>query len=301
MTPSGVSGPPSIGRGRLERCAVKRTLSSLTDAPRSEGACPPRVRQKRDRILVSSRKRASPSPNMSPNASATTRASSCFSAMRRPSVPRAPMAPGSTGSIDLGGPRRVDATLGNCGDRRAAFPHIAEVTVDFDVVSSHGGCGEAPFEHAPNHAAVQRPGTNDSGCGFLLRRDDKPGYALVDDLRHRAATPGDNRSATGHRFDHHKAEGLRPIDREEKRGRVAEELGLLIVVDLADKLHGAVDKERRYDLGEICIVHRVDLGRDLELEPQALRNGDRPVRPLLGRNSTEECEVTVIWLGRDAV
>src|SRR6478752_2186538 len=186
MTPSGIAGPPSIGSGRLERCAVKRTLSSLTDAPRSEGACPPRVRQKRDRILVSSRKRPSPSPSMSPHASATTRASSCFSAMRRPSAPRALVAPGSIGSIDMGGFR----DLSNRGDRRAAFPHIAEGTVDFDVVSGHGRCREAPFEHAANYTAVQRPGANDSGCGLLLRGDDKPSHALVDNLRYRAATPG---------------------------------------------------------------------------------------------------------------
>src|SRR5690242_12222730 len=151
--------------------------------------------------------------------------------------------------------------LGNRGDRRAAYRHFAEVTVDFDVASSHRGCSEASFKHAANNAAVQYPGANDSGCGFLLRGDDKPGHALVDNLRHRAATPSDNRGATGHRLDHHKAEWLRPIDREEKRGCVAEELGLLTVVDFAHKLHGRIGKERRYSLGEIRVIHSINLGR----------------------------------------
>ena len=47
--------------------------------------------------------------------------------------------------------------------------------------------------------------------------DDAPGHAFVDHLGHRAAAPRDHRRAAGHRLDHHEAERLGPVDREQQR------------------------------------------------------------------------------------
>ena len=64
----------------------------------------------------------------------------------------------------------------------------------------------------------------------------KPVSAIVDHLGHRAAVERDHRRAAGHRLDHHQAERLRPVDREQQRMRAGQERRLLAVVDLADEL-----------------------------------------------------------------
>ena len=52
---------------------------------------------------------------------------------------------------------------------------------------------------------------------------------LLDHLGHRAVAGRDHRRPAGHRLDHHQAERLLPLDREERRARVLEQLDLLAV------------------------------------------------------------------------
>ena len=79
--PAGVDWPPSGGSGRLVRLAVKRTLSCADRAAQQRRAAGRRqLSRKRDRSRVSSWNRPSPSPAMSPKASATTKVSPCLSA-----------------------------------------------------------------------------------------------------------------------------------------------------------------------------------------------------------------------------
>src|SRR5689334_10635721 len=138
MTPSGVGSPPSGGSGWLARLAVNSTLSWLTRAPSSDGVFPPRVRRKRDNTLVSSRKRPSPSPRMSPKASATTNVSSPLSAKRREGARGSPASAGS--SLGKGGnPRSACPARGFGQDLRVEVGVAAQPPIEVDVLAGHHG------------------------------------------------------------------------------------------------------------------------------------------------------------------
>ena len=77
--------------------------------------------------------------------------------------------------------------------------------------------------------------------------DQKTCHSLVDDFRHGAPSEGDHRRPASHGLDHDQAERLRPVDRKKKRGRVAEELRLLPLVDFADELHIRMGVDQRLD------------------------------------------------------
>src|SRR3977135_949628 len=68
----------------------------------------------------------------------------------------------------------------------------------------------------------------------------KAGEAILDDLRHRAASERNHRRAGGQRFDQHQPERFGPIDRKQQRRSIAEKLALLGVADLADELDPGV-------------------------------------------------------------
>ena len=122
--------------------------------------------------------------------------------------------------------------------------------------------------------------------------DDAPGFAFIDDFGHRAATPRDDRRAARHRFDHHDAEGFGPIDREQQRRRVAEELRLLRIADLADERDIGRAVQQRRDLALVVrLVLAVDLRRDLQGHAHASCDGDRAIHALLRRNAAEEREI----------
>ena len=81
---------------------------------------------------------------------------------------------------------------------------------------------------------------------------------MLDHLGDRAVTRGDHRRPARHRLDHHQAERLLPLDREERRPRVLEQLDLLPVVDLAEELDPVRRTEVRLDeLGEVLDLLRL--------------------------------------------
>jgi hypothetical protein len=114
--------------------------------------------------------------------------------------------------------------------------------------------------------------------------------AVVDDLRHRSLAARDDGRAAGHRLDHHQTERLRPVDRQQQGERVAEEVVLLSIADLADELDQRI-VEQVLDGGEVFPVGLVDLGRDPERHAEVLRDADRTIDALLGRDPAEESEV----------
>ena len=90
----------------------------------------------------------------------------------------------------------------------------------------------------------------------------------------------------------HQAERLGPIDREQQRPRIAQELRLLALVDLTHELDIRVlGHQRRHDVIPIRAVNAVDLGGDLERQAGASRDLDGAVRPLLRRDPAEEREI----------
>ena len=87
----------------------------------------------------------------------------------------------------------------------------------------------------------------------------------------RHATHG--RSAR-HGFDHDEAERLRPVDRKQDSGGVAEKRRLLAVTDLAKELDPRIIEQGLDHLGKVGPVNRVDLRGDLEFDPCAPGDGD---------------------------
>ena len=108
-----------------------------------------------------------------------------------------------------------------CGDHSIAERYAAQ------VVRDHPLGREALFGESAAHERVQPVGLLDRVHHLAVVVDDDPGAAVVDHLGDGAVTGGDHRRAARHRLDHHEAERLLPLDREERRPRVLEQLDLL--------------------------------------------------------------------------
>ncbi len=70
----------------------------------------------------------------------------------------------------------------------------------------------------------------------VISINDDPGDPGVDHFRNGTAAEGNDRRAACHGLDHDETKGLWPVNREEQRTRIAEELSLLMFVNLADEL-----------------------------------------------------------------
>ena len=129
--------------------------------------------------------------------------------------------------------------------------------------------------------------------------DQEPGQAGLDQLGRGPAREGDHGGAAGHRLDHRQAEGLGPLEREDRRVGTRQELGLLLTLDVFLPLH--TPPQPGFDvLAEIG--HRLAAFLDLA------RQHERPARPpgrldghvlaFLGTHSGDLQEVVVL-LARD--
>src|SRR6185295_3335619 len=98
-----------------------------------------------------------------------------------------------------------------------------------------------------------------------------------------------------------------PVDREDQRGRLAEELALLAFADLADEIHEWVIEQGTDRRLEILDVEVVDLRRDLQRHVETLRHLDGSVDTLLRTDAAEEREVVArrfvetVRIGRETV
>ena len=103
--------------------------------------------------------------------------------------------------------------------------------------------------------------------------------------------PGHDRGAARHGLDHHQPERLRPVDRKQQRLGVAQELGFLVVADLADILDQRIGQQGLDFVVEVGPVGLVDLGRDLQAHARATGDLDRPVGAFLRRDPAQEGEI----------
>ncbi|GIQ75545.1 hypothetical protein BraRD5C2_39860 [Bradyrhizobium sp. RD5-C2] len=88
---------------------------------------------------------------------------------------------------------------------------------------------------------------------------------MIDNFQHGPVSEGDYGCAASHCFDHDKAKRLWPADRKEQSSRVAEEIGFLEFVNLADELDIRVSgNHRRDDLFPIALIGVIDLSRYLK-------------------------------------
>ncbi len=122
-----------------------------------------------------------------------------------------------------------------------------------------------------------------------IRESDKA--AVINDLRHRTVPECDDRRPTTHGFDHHQPEGFRPIDREEERARIREEILLFVLVDLADELDVRLGEQRNDHLVEIELIGGVDFGGGLDPAIRTPRQANGEIGPLLRRDAPKESEV----------
>ena len=176
------------------------------------------------------------------------------------------------------------------------FRRLEQRTIDADIVLRHPCGGKALLETLPHLFPVERDDARQRRDRLFHGLDDGAGDAFVDDLRHRTAAERQDRRAAGHGLDHGEAERLRPVDRKQQRLRVAEELRLLMFVDLADEFDARA-VEQRLDRGpEIGLVGAVDLGRDLQRNAERARNRDGAVGPLLRRDAAEKGDVVAARL-----
>jgi len=89
----------------------------------------------------------------------------------------------------------------------------------------------------PYRAAVVGQDFRQRRDGFFLAVDHLAGDAILDDLGDRPAAERQYRRAARHSFGHYESKRFRPVHRDQKSSRVAEELCFLALVDLADELH----------------------------------------------------------------
>ena len=121
-------------------------------------------------------------------------------------------------------------------------------------------------------------------CRLVFIIDNETGDTVLDDLRNRASAECDHRGPASHRLDHCQTEGLGPGDREQQGCGIAEELGLLIVADLAEELDTRQGEQWFDQLLEIVPVNLIDLGGNADRHPRLLCNADRGIWCFLGRD-----------------
>src|SRR5690348_2044259 len=231
--PDGRGSTPSGGSGWFVRWATKNTLSRVTVALSISGRTRAMLNPAFDSSRVSSWNRPSLSPSMSPYALATRKLSPSFSTWV---VNDAAVAAGCTsavrGTAAACGPGAGPGGIAS-GETADAVACDGEVlAIEFLVAARHRGRGEAAFEGGADARAVVADDFADRGGRGLQAVDDAAGDAILQHLRDRAAVPGDDRGSAGHRLDHHQAERLRPVDREQQRRGIAEEARLARIADL---------------------------------------------------------------------
>ena len=131
---------------------------------------------------------------------------------------------------------------------------------------------------------VERVGLLERGRHLAVVVDDDPAAAVLDHLRHRAAARRDHRRAARHRLDHDQAERLLPVDREERRPRVLEQLDLLAVRDLAEVLDLVRAEMRLDELVEVLLLRpaRASCPRSSAAARSRSRRRPRGARPCPG-------------------
>ena len=135
---------------------------------------------------------------------------------------------------------------------------------------------------------VEAIGTADRDHRFVDRVDERAGDAVVDEFRHRSATGGDDRRATGHGLDDAVPEWFVEVDQVEQGVGGAEHSAALRRCDGAEIADVAA--EVRFDLrAEVVLV--LDDAGDVEPAAGALGDLDRVCGALVGVDPPEVQQV----------
>src|SRR5581483_9350671 len=173
-------------------------------------------------------------------------------------------------------------------------PELEGEPVGGDVLLDGASRREAGGRAPADLARVERGRAVDEGGEVAVVVGDEPRDAVLDDLRHRAAARREHGSPARHRLDHHEAERLLPVDREERREGAGEEVALLGLRHLSEVLDPAAEA-RADEAVEVRLLERLALlARDPEGQPGRTRDLDRQVAALLRAHPAEEEEVALL-------
>src|SRR6185437_5314965 len=171
------------------------------------------------------------------------------------------------------------------------FSRAHERPIELQVAISHALHTKALLKGLPNPVRIEEVRPGDRARRSLDAIDQKSCYAVVDDLRHRAAGPSDDRRPAGHRLYHYEAKRLRPVDRKQQRPRTAEEGRFLIFPDLTHELDIRIVQQGTDLLIEIIGIGVIDFGRNLQRHPSPQRDSDCTIHSLFWRNAAEEGQI----------
>src|SRR5262249_13772216 len=122
------------------------------------------------------------------------------------------------------------------------------------ILARHARGGKPLFKSSPNPAAIELIGSRNGGERLLLVVHNEARDAVIDHFGDGAPAEGNDRGATGHSFDHHQPKWLRPIDWEKQGRGIRKELGLALVVDLADQLNDIAINLRQQLLSDVSVL-----------------------------------------------
>ena len=169
-------------------------------------------------------------------------------------------------------------------------------SVDLDVAPRHCQRGVTLLEDAATAAAIDFSNRARRGdCAGLVVHDESCN-AVFHDFADGPAAIGDDGRSAGKSFDHHQAERLRPVDREQQRSRIANEVVLLVLTDLAGEVDQRMRQQGLYLAIEVALVERVDLGGDSQADAAGQRDLDGAVDPLFRGDAPDKGEI-VLGLG----
>src|ERR1700746_2077187 len=114
---------------------------------------------------------------------------------------------------------------------------LDDLPIKLHILSGHSSRREMSFKELPASPSVdlRNPVHRcDCLCDVL---DQKTSLSIFNQFRHRPKRISDDRGATGHSLNQNQAEGFRPINGKKQSGRLAQELLLLVLPNLADKFN----------------------------------------------------------------
>jgi len=119
--------------------------------------------------------------------------------------------------------------------RLKSFSCTSHVFEAVQVFLGHPSGGKSLLKHLSDDLAIQS--VKRANCFDRLRfiLHDKTRHAVVNNLWDGAATPSDYRSAASHGFNYYQPEWFRPVDWEEKSGRIPQEIHFGRVINLPNK------------------------------------------------------------------